>query len=78
MMQNSLLSVVLAVINSSSSGVLLRAHTVLLFLSTPYNSSLVLLPFTGHMSVVMEWYTLMLHIRDVPDSNLDQETGYPD
>jgi hypothetical protein len=29
-------------------------------------------------NVVVEWLTPLLHIRDVPGSNLGPETGYPD
>jgi hypothetical protein len=28
--------------------------------------------------VVVEWLTILLHIREVPDSNLGPETGYPE
>jgi hypothetical protein len=30
------------------------------------------------LNVVVEWLTLLLHIREVPGSNLSPETGYPD
>jgi hypothetical protein len=33
---------------------------------------------TQKPNFVVEWLTLLLHIREVPGSNLDQETGYSD
>jgi hypothetical protein len=32
----------------------------------------------GDPNIVVEWLTLLLHIREVPGSNLDLETGHPD
>jgi hypothetical protein len=32
---------------------------------------------TGQEKGVVEWLTVLHRIRDVPDSNLGQDTGYP-
>jgi hypothetical protein len=43
------------------------------------SSSTTVQPFdTVVPNVVVEWFTLLLHIRDIPGSNLGPETGYPD
>jgi hypothetical protein len=38
-----------------------------------------LLYWSAHIpNVVVEWFTLLLRVQEVPGSNLDPETGYPD
>jgi hypothetical protein len=33
---------------------------------------------TDTPNVVVEWLTFLIRIREIPDSNLSQDTGYPD
>jgi hypothetical protein len=71
---------VLVIISGHITHSPLHGNTVLLIINFSHQLS-ILFTFHHHkimLNAAVEWLTLLLHIREVPRSNLDLEMAYPD